>query len=186
MDALYFQCVSPRHRFEKKRSIYLRVAPRPSSSHMLGMWVVSRIWLTERHVSCLSRSGFPAALSCSMWPSPQMPAGRVTRKIDAPVHPGARRSTRHVGRPPRPRKTRGLPQRFTFCPANQGRARCLSRRWSRPTRVEAAGPIDTICCHLDFDGLCSAAKWIRGGLEPYPEGADRRCSGDRYATRRAE
>ncbi len=40
-----------------------------------------------------------------------------------------------------------------------------------PERVEAAGPVDTICCHLDFDGLCSAAKWIRGGVEPY-EGAD--------------
>lgn len=40
-----------------------------------------------------------------------------------------------------------------------------------PARVEAAGPIDTICCHVDFDGLCAAAKWIRGGHEPYP-GAD--------------
>ncbi|MDQ3031538.1 MAG: hypothetical protein M3Y87_03915 [Myxococcota bacterium] len=40
-----------------------------------------------------------------------------------------------------------------------------------PERVAAAGPIDTICCHVDFDGLCSAAKWIRGGVEPY-EGAD--------------
>jgi hypothetical protein len=40
-----------------------------------------------------------------------------------------------------------------------------------PERVQAAGPVDTICCHLDFDGLCSAAKWIRGGVEPY-EGAD--------------
>lgn len=40
-----------------------------------------------------------------------------------------------------------------------------------PERVEAAGPIDTICCHVDFDGLCSAAKWIRGGVEPY-QGAD--------------
>jgi hypothetical protein len=40
-----------------------------------------------------------------------------------------------------------------------------------PARVEAAGPIDTICCHVDFDGLCAAAKWIRGGQEPYP-GAD--------------
>jgi hypothetical protein len=26
-------------------------------------------------------------------------------------------------------------------------------------------------CHTDFDGLCSAAKWLRGGVEPYP-GAD--------------
>ena len=39
-------------------------------------------------------------------------------------------------------------------------------------RVELAGPIDVICCHTDFDGLCAAAKWIRGGLECY-EGADR-------------
>ncbi|NLY94890.1 MAG: hypothetical protein GXY23_12790 [Myxococcales bacterium] len=40
-----------------------------------------------------------------------------------------------------------------------------------PAIVEAAGPVDTICCHGDFDGLCAAAKWIRGGEEPYP-GAD--------------
>ncbi|MEM7449126.1 MAG: hypothetical protein AAF355_12870 [Myxococcota bacterium] len=40
-----------------------------------------------------------------------------------------------------------------------------------PERVTAAGPVDTVCCHVDFDGLCSAAKWIRGGIEPYP-GAD--------------
>ena len=40
-----------------------------------------------------------------------------------------------------------------------------------PELVERAGPIDTVCCHVDFDGLCSAAKWIRGGIEPYP-GAD--------------
>jgi hypothetical protein len=38
-------------------------------------------------------------------------------------------------------------------------------------RVQFAGPVDTICCHTDFDGLCSAAKWIRGGDEPYA-GAD--------------
>ncbi|MBK8171625.1 MAG: hypothetical protein IPK60_14930 [Sandaracinaceae bacterium] len=36
---------------------------------------------------------------------------------------------------------------------------------------ESVGEIDTICCHIDFDGLCSAAKWIRKGVEPY-EGAD--------------
>lgn len=40
-----------------------------------------------------------------------------------------------------------------------------------PELVARAGAIDTICCHTDFDGLCSAAKWIRGGQEPYP-GAD--------------
>ena len=38
-------------------------------------------------------------------------------------------------------------------------------------RVARAGHVDTICCHTDFDGLCSAAKWMRGGTEPYP-GAD--------------
>jgi hypothetical protein len=38
-------------------------------------------------------------------------------------------------------------------------------------RVQQAGVVDTICCHTDFDGLCSAAKWIRAGVEPYP-GAD--------------
>jgi len=40
-----------------------------------------------------------------------------------------------------------------------------------PERVAWAGPIDTVVCHVDFDGLCAAAKWIRGGTEPY-EGAD--------------
>ena len=40
-----------------------------------------------------------------------------------------------------------------------------------PERVKQAGTVDCVCCHTDFDGLCSAAKWIRGGLEPYP-GAD--------------
>ncbi len=40
-----------------------------------------------------------------------------------------------------------------------------------PDVVERIGPVDTIVCHTDFDGLCSAAKWLRGGREPYP-GAD--------------
>jgi hypothetical protein len=40
-----------------------------------------------------------------------------------------------------------------------------------PELVARAGVIDTICCHVDFDGLMSAAKWIRGGTEPYA-GAD--------------
>ena len=33
------------------------------------------------------------------------------------------------------------------------------------------GPVDTLLCHLDLDGVYAAAKWIRGGVEPY-EGAD--------------
>ena len=40
-----------------------------------------------------------------------------------------------------------------------------------PEVIERIGAVDTIVCHTDFDGLCSAAKWIRGGAEPYP-GAD--------------
>ena len=40
-----------------------------------------------------------------------------------------------------------------------------------PELVARAGEVDTIVCHTDFDGLCSAAKWMCGGREPYP-GAD--------------
>jgi hypothetical protein len=41
-----------------------------------------------------------------------------------------------------------------------------------PDLVAQVGPIDTIVCHTDFDGLCSAAKWIRKGVEPYPGSDD--------------
>lgn len=34
--------------------------------------------------------------------------------------------------------------------------------------VLRAGKVDTLVCHGDFDGLASAAKWMRGGDEPYP------------------
>ena len=37
-----------------------------------------------------------------------------------------------------------------------------------PEVVAGAGKVDTIVCHGDFDGLASAAKWMRGGVEPYP------------------
>lgn len=40
-----------------------------------------------------------------------------------------------------------------------------------PELCARVGAVDTIVCHIDFDGLCSAAKWMRGGEEPYP-GAD--------------
>lgn len=36
-----------------------------------------------------------------------------------------------------------------------------------PALVERTGTIDTIVCHTDFDGLASAAKWMRRGVEPY-------------------
>lgn len=45
-----------------------------------------------------------------------------------------------------------------------------------PDLVRQTGPVDTILAHLDLDGLYSAAKWIRGGVEPYPGAdADARC-----------
>jgi hypothetical protein len=37
--------------------------------------------------------------------------------------------------------------------------------------VTKVGRVDTLVCHVDFDGLLSGAKWMRGGREPYP-GAD--------------
>lgn len=37
-----------------------------------------------------------------------------------------------------------------------------------PELVQRFGPVDTVLCHTDFDGLASAAKWLRGGVEPYP------------------
>lgn len=40
-----------------------------------------------------------------------------------------------------------------------------------PELFERAGPIDTIVTHVDLDGIYAAAKFILGGLEPYP-GAD--------------
>jgi len=42
--------------------------------------------------------------------------------------------------------------------------------------VARIGPVDTVVCHTDFDGLASAAKWARGGTEPYPGcDVDARC-----------
>jgi hypothetical protein len=40
-----------------------------------------------------------------------------------------------------------------------------------PALCARVGHVDTIVCHTDFDGLCSAAKWLRQGEAPYP-GAD--------------
>jgi len=37
-----------------------------------------------------------------------------------------------------------------------------------PERVAQAGSVDTIVCHSDFDGIASAAKFLNGGVEPYP------------------
>jgi hypothetical protein len=41
-----------------------------------------------------------------------------------------------------------------------------------PEVVARIGPVETVVCHMDFDGLCSAAKWLREGIEPYPGSDD--------------
>jgi len=45
-----------------------------------------------------------------------------------------------------------------------------------PEVVEAAGSVDTVVCHTDFDGLASAAKWMLGGHAPYED-----CDDDAHA-----
>lgn len=40
-----------------------------------------------------------------------------------------------------------------------------------PERVAGAGRVDVILAHADFDGAVAAAKWLNGGVEPWP-GAD--------------
>ncbi len=45
-----------------------------------------------------------------------------------------------------------------------------------PVLVAATGVVDTIVAHGDFDGLASAAKWLRGGVECYPG-----CDADAFA-----
>ncbi len=37
-----------------------------------------------------------------------------------------------------------------------------------PELVARVGKVDTIVCHNDFDGLASAAKWLRDGVQCYP------------------
>ncbi|MCW5802622.1 MAG: hypothetical protein KIT31_09555 [Deltaproteobacteria bacterium] len=49
--------------------------------------------------------------------------------------------------------------------------------------VRQVGPIDCIMTHVDLDGLYAAAKWILGGVEPYPGAdADARCVDTRLGT----
>jgi len=37
-----------------------------------------------------------------------------------------------------------------------------------PELVARTGRVDTLVVHGDFDGLAAGAKWMRGGIEPYP------------------
>lgn len=58
--------------------------------------------------------------------------------------------------------------RFTLCTKAEHGA---CPEMITPELVARAGHVDTVACHSDFDGLYAAAKWILGGVEPYP-GAD--------------
>jgi len=59
-------------------------------------------------------------------------------------------------------------ERFVLCTKAQHGA---CPEMITPELVRRLGPVDTVVCHLDLDGLYAAAKWIRGGREPYA-GAD--------------
>jgi hypothetical protein len=41
-----------------------------------------------------------------------------------------------------------------------------------PELVARVGAVDTIVCHIDLDGLYSAARWMLGGKDPYPGAED--------------
>ena len=97
------------------------------------------------------------------------PAAAVAfKKITLPLIEGLGRATRACG-------STTTTARST-CSTRTIRASCSRRRREHgacpemitPELVARAGHIDTIVCHTDFDGLASAAKWIRGGVEPYP------------------
>lgn len=169
MEPPYFRFVSPRHRFGKNRSEYPRVASEGGGLHVQIV------------------SGFPhlAYGTPRKLPKPESLPGRVVvldvafaanaggasfEKTTLPFIEGlgARLAMwidhhdheRHRDYADDPRYVLRTKAQHPACP-----------EMVTPERVAAAGPVDTICCHLDFDGLCSAAKWIRGGVEPY-EGAD--------------
>jgi len=70
--------------------------------------------------------------------------------------------------------------RFTLCTKAEHGA---CPEMVTPELVVRAGHVDTIACHNDFDGLYAAAKWILGGVEPYPGAdADARCIDTRTGT----
>jgi hypothetical protein len=58
--------------------------------------------------------------------------------------------------------------RFVLVPNKQAHA---CPELVTPALVKAAGPIDAVVAHCDFDGAIAAAKWLCAGREPYP-GAD--------------
>ena len=169
MAAPHFRCVSPRHRFGKNRSKYPRVAPRSAGPHV-------RIMSSFPHLAYgtprkLPKPGslpgrvvvldvaFAANAGGASYEKTTLPfisglGSRLAMWIDHHDH------DRHADYADDARFVLTTKAQHGACP-----------ELVTPELVAAAGDVDTICCHVDFDGLCSAAKWIRGGVEPY-EGAD--------------
>ena len=107
---------------------------------------------------------------------------RRLREDHAAVHRRARAAPGGVGRPPRPRHARSStasdPRFVLATKAEHG----ACPEMVTPEVVARIGPVDTIVCHTDFDGLCSAAKWLRGG-DRAVSGRRRRRARHRHAHR---
>ena len=169
MDVLYFRRVSSRGRFEKKRSVHPRVAPRGRCSHAQKVGGFPHLaYGTPRKLPKPDRLpgrvvvldvAFAANAGGASYEKTTLPfieglGDRLALWVDHHDH------ERHADYRDDPRFVLRTKAEHGACP-----------EMVTPERVAAAGPVDTICCHVDFDGLCSAAKWIRAGVEPY-EGAD--------------
>jgi len=142
MAALYFRCVSPRHRFEKSDPPIRELRPF-GGGRMLGTWVVSRIWRTERPASCRSRGRFRGASSCSTWRLPPTPAAPAMKRrpcrssrgsgTGSPCGSTTTTHDRHRDYADDPRFVLRTKAQHGACP-----------ELVTPERVEAAGPVDTI------------------------------------------
>ena len=169
MAGLHFRFVSLRHRFGKNRSGHRRVAPDRSRPHARGVGVFPYLaYGTPRKLPkpdslpgrvvvldvAFAANAGGASFEKTTLPFIEGLGSRLAMWVDHHDH------DRHPDYAEDPRFVLRTKAQHGACP-----------EMVTPERVAAAGPVDTICCHLDFDGLCSAAKWIRDGVEPY-EGAD--------------
>ncbi len=169
MAGFHFWFVSPRHRFGKNRSGHRRVAPYGGGPHAqkVGGFPYLAYGTPRKLPKPDSLPGrvvvldvaFAANAGGASYEKTTLPfirglGSRLAMWVDHHDH------DRHSDYADDPRFILRTKAQHGACP-----------EMVTPDRVAAAGPVDTVCCHSDFDGLCSAAKWIRGGIEPY-EGAD--------------
>jgi len=169
MAGLHFRFVSPRHRFGKNRSRHRPVAPNGGWPHARDVGDFPHLaYGTPRKLPkpgslpgrvvvldvAFAANAGGASFEKTTLPFIEGLGSRLAMWVDHHDH------DRHSDYADDPRFVLRTKAQHGACP-----------EMVTPERVAAAGPVDTICCHLDFDGLCSAAKWIRAGVEPY-EGAD--------------